>query len=233
MKGLRERCAGHPALAGREDLVLGAVRRRATDLEGAALDGLAAEAGAGVGGAGGAGAAAAAPLNPSSRARTHAQSAALGAATVAVLRPLVRDDALVAAALAEHWGGLASPAAAAALGLAAAWTRDPYPAAARRLASLRTDWGGAAPRARLVGGPAHPRTVLILPGPCLYAAALDAVGAGGGGLPFLAAACCSADGSWLAAGVGSNAGKATYTRSAWVGAGDGVCVLEVRRRGGG
>jgi len=170
-----------------------------------------------------------------SRARTHIQTAALAAATVAVLRPLVRDDDAVSAALASHLGGAAAPAAASLLAAVAGLSPDPYPAASRRLAALRSDWGGAAPRARLEGGPAAAVTTLTLPAPCLYAAALEAVGAGGGEGPFLAVACCSADAAWLGAGLGkgSEGDKVVFRRAAWVGAGEPACVLEVSRGEGG
>ena len=258
LRALRERCAGFLATVGREEWVVAAVERRAGEVEWQLLERLGCRpasasldtatrahdphekervavtatdaAGGGDRADGGPSAPPSTPFPFSldSRARAHLQAASLAAATVAVLRPLLRDDDAVAAALASHLGGAASPAAAKLLSTVAAITPDPYPASARRLAALRLDWGGAAPRATLEGGPAHHATVLTLPAPCLYATALDLVNAGGDGLPFLSTACCSADAGWLEAGVGK-AGKASFVRTAWVGAGDGACVLEVTR----
>ena len=114
------------------------------------------------------------------------------------------------------------PTTSAVLQVAARLSRDPFPAAAARLAALQADWGGAAPGSALATDAAS--ATLTAPA-CIYHAVLAPLPHG---TACLAACCCSADRVWFD-GLASRG--VAVVRPAWLGAGDPACVLRVERVG--
>ena len=159
-----------------------------------------------------------APLD--ARGRAHLQTACLAAATGAVLAPFVRDDDATLAIVADSAGARADAPARALLAGAAWATRmaggDPVAAAGRRLTGLLADKGSAARGEVAVTPDAATLTVTACAAHAVCSSPdLDR------GLRWLPALCCSAE-SGLFPGLACE-------RRAWLGGGDGACVVRVGR----